>query len=492
MKIKSAILFLLLGLSFHLLFSQEQGTNNTLRIDKALEEFVKDPVLSNASISFYAEDMETGLVLSQYNPSILLSPASTMKLFTTAAALEILGADCNFKTDFYYNGIIDQEGVLHGNVIIKGGGDPVFYSSSFSSYYYSPDIFSIVVEELKKAGIKSIKGKVIGDASYYTDNNVPSTWIEADIANYFGAAPFALSILDNEYTIVFKTGEKAGDSCEIVKIIPEIPQLDLLNVVKSQNVKDDRSVIFGGQWDNLRIITGSLPFQKNNFEVKGSIPDPPLYAAYRLKESIEKTGISISDSCISFPGMIQYNKDTIPRTLLYSVKSPALSEIVFRTNIKSVNLYAEHLLRQIGIKISNTGSNSIGTKSIEEFWFPVTGKYLMYDGSGLSRFNAVSAKQLVSVLKFMKTKSKNFDVFYNSLPIASRSGSLSSMFSGTYAENNLRAKSGYMSGVRSYAGYVSSKSKKNIAFAIIVNNYTSSAYEVKLKIEQLLLELSAL
>jgi len=116
----------------------------------------------------------------------------------------------------------------------------------------------------------------------------------------------------------------------------------------------------------------------------------------------------------------------------------------------------------------------------------------MFDGSGLSRFNAVSAKQLVYVLKYMKKESKNFDVFYNSLPVASKSGSLAGMFSSSIAENNLRAKSGYMTGVRSYAGYLKTKSSKELAFAIIINNYLSNPSRVKEKIEQFLIKLSSL
>jgi D-alanyl-D-alanine carboxypeptidase/D-alanyl-D-alanine-endopeptidase (penicillin-binding protein 4) len=109
----------------------------------------------------------------------------------------------------------------------------------------------------------------------------------------------------------------------------------------------------------------------------------------------------------------------------------------------------------------------------------------------LSRFNAVSAKQLVQVLKYMKKSSTNFNSFYNSLPIASKSGSISGMFAGSIAENNLRAKSGYMTGVRSYAGYVKTKSSKELAFAIIINNYSSSPSVIKGKIEHFLVKLSS-
>ncbi len=492
MNKKYTLIFLFIFVFSLFSTSQEKVNQDLIEFNKVIQEFVNDSELSNSSISFYAVDINSGEIIGQYNPNLLLAPASTMKLFTTSAALEILGQDYIFKTTFSYTGNIDNEGTLHGNIIINGGGDPTFYSSSFLSYYTNPDVFSRVYEGLNSAGIKKIKGAVIGNSTYYSDNNVPSTWIEADVANYYGASPFALTVQDNEYKLFFNTGSKTGDSTYIIKVEPQIPNLVLANFVKSQNIKDDRSVIFGGLWDNYRIVTGSLPFQSSNFEVKGSIPDPPLFAAYLLQNLLIGKGIGISDSCKSIPGRSFIKTDSLKQINILTVQSPPLSDIIKKTNIKSVNLYAEHLLRQVGLKKNGEGSNNSGTSAIMDYWSPKTGKFIMYDGSGLSRFNAVSSKQLVTILLYMKKESKYFDTFYNSLPVAAKSGSLSNMFAGTYAENNLRAKSGYMSGVRSYAGYVKSKSNRNIAFAIIINNYVSSPYLVKSRIEQLLVKLSTL
>lgn len=483
------LFFILVYCSFS--FSQDSDIESIGNFKKDIIAFSSDTVFANSSISFYAIDINSGEIIGQINPNLLLSPASTMKIFTTATALEILGPDHTFKTDFEYTGNIEK-GVLHGNVYIKGGGDPTFYSHTFTSLYNNPDVFSKVAEEIKKAGIKKIDGKIIGNASYYSDNTAPSTWILADVANYYGASPFALSFQDNEYKIFFKTGDTIGDSTWINSVYPNIPNLELYNLVKSKNINDDQSVIYGGLYDDYRIVTGNLPLNKNNFEVKGSIPDPPLFAAYSLLHVIKQHGIEVSDSvCSVYEFKHNTNLESNLRSF-YSVTSPPVKEIVYHTNIRSINLYAEHLLRQIGVKKAGKGSNQSGIESICNYWKPYTGKFLMYDGSGLSRFNAVSAKQLVTVLTYMKKQSKHFDPFYNSLPIASRSGSLTSMFNGTIAENNLRAKSGYMSGVRSYAGYVKTKSSREISFAIIVNNYFTTPAVVKSKIEQLLVKLSSL
>ena len=492
MKSRSFFLLLILNLFFLFSFSQTNDNKGKSLLEKEINIFLSDSDLKNASVSFYAIDLKTGEVIAQINPDLLLSPASTMKIFTTAAALEIFGPDYHFTTQIEYSGKILKDSSLQGNIYLKGGGDPVFYSHLFNSNYSNPDFFSKAAVEIKGKGINKIKGSVIGDASYYEDNWVPPTWIMADVANYYGASPFALSFMDNEYKVHFQTGSNSGDSTTIVKIDPEIPEMKLENRVKSLDVNDDQSVIFGGPFENLRIITGCLPLQKNNYEVKGSIPDPPLLAAMILQKVLFQNGITVTDSAKSLNGMSLLKNDTNIRFPLISIKSPSLKDIIYYTNIKSVNLYAEHLLRQIGLKEKGKATNQTGIDAINDFWKPYTKKIMMFDGSGLSRFNAVSAKQLVSVLSYMKKQSKNFEYFYNSLPVASRSGSLSGMFTGSFAENNLRAKSGYMTGVRSYAGYVKIKSSKEIAFAVIINNYSSSPSRVKSQIEQLLIKLSEL
>ncbi|MBI5540983.1 MAG: D-alanyl-D-alanine carboxypeptidase/D-alanyl-D-alanine-endopeptidase [Bacteroidia bacterium] len=474
----------------NVIISQNITNEGEIDFNKTVNEFVLDSTLLNSSISFYAIDLNTNKEIGKINPDLRLSPASTLKLFTTAAALEILGGDYTFITKIGYSGSIDASGVLNGNIIIKGGGDPCFMSHNFNSTYYETDIFSKIAAEITKTGIKKINGSVIADANYYSDNTAPSTWILADVANYYGASPWALSVLDNEYKLFFKTGPKSNDSTEIIKQDPEIPFMQLENTVISDNISGDQSVIYGGQYDDYRIATGRLPVNKANYEVKGSISNPPLLVAIILYRELLKNGINVSDSLFAIPCLKFKKNISKDYKSIYEIESPRLKDIIYFTNIKSINLYAEHLLRQIGVAKSGVGSNSSGIDALNNFWYKTTGKLLMYDGSGLSRFNAVSAKQLVNVLSYMKKSSKNYELFYNSLPIASKSGSLSSMFSGSFAENNLRAKSGYMTGVRSYAGYVKTKSSKNIAFAIIINNYSSNPSVIKGKIEQFLIKLS--
>lgn len=468
-------------------FSQK---SDTVDLKREISAILKGNEFKNALIGIFVVDTKTDEVLFQHNQDLLLSPASSLKVVTTAAALEVLGPSHVFHTKIYYTGEISADSILNGDIIIKGYGDPSFYSDLFTEHYKKNDVFALTAAKIREAGITKVTGNIIGDASYYTDNQVPPSWTVSDVANYFGAMPSALSVCDNEYSLFFKTGVNENDSSGILKIVPEIPGLVLRNFVLSRNVNDDNSVIFGGQFDSFRIITGGLPLNKNGFEVRGSIPDPPFFAAYMLKTSMEKAAIEITGSVKSVPGQHYDYIITDSLKFIFDIPSPPLSEIIIKTNMRSINLYAEHLARQICI--NKTGKTDFATTldALNAFWMPVTGKLLLSDGSGLSRFNAVSARQLVTVLCYMKNKSRNYEYFYNSLPVASKNGSIRNMFKNTFAENNLRAKSGTLNGVRSYTGYVTSKSGKKIAFSVIINNYTSNSSVIKSKIEEILVKLS--
>jgi serine-type D-Ala-D-Ala carboxypeptidase/endopeptidase (penicillin-binding protein 4) len=469
--------------------SQSKISKENDSFNEIIKQFVNDSELTNASISLFIQDINSGEVIGEYNPNLLLAPASTLKLLTTATAIELFGADYRFKTSVSYSGKIDKSGTLNGNIIINGSGDPCFYSENFHEYYSQPDVFESVISEIKKAGIVKINGTVIGNSCLYSDNFVPPSWITGDIANYYGAAPFALSFMDNQYKLFFNTGSVIKGNTKIVKMEPFIREIEIVNNVNSQSIEDDQSIIFGGPFDNFRWIKGSLPINKLNYEVKGSIPNPPLFTAIYFSRILNKNGISISDSCKTNPDKCNRITDYGKQIELKQISSPTLTDIIKVTNIKSMNLYAEHLLRNIGLKNKFDGSNEAGIDAIKAYWKTKIGKFILFDGSGLSRFNAISAKQLVGVLYEMKN-SKNYSSFYNSLPIAGKSGSISKMFKGSYAENNLRAKSGFMSGVRSYAGYVKTKSNQEIAFAIIVNNYSCQTGVIRTKMEKFLINLS--
>lgn len=472
--------FIIISSTFAVAQNNIMNTFNKIKNEKVLE---------NASISFRVIDLDADSAIAEYNSYSSLVPASTMKIVTTAAALVSLGSYTSFKTSLQYDGTIDSNGVLNGNLYIKGGGDP-----TLGSKYYlkkdenSSDFMLNWVAEIQKLGIKEIKGAVIGDASHFSYEGVPSTWLWGDMGNYYGAGTSGLTIYDNLTYLSFKSGPNAGDSTFINCVTPVIPNQQFNNQVKAADSKKDNAYVYSAPYSGLRLIKGSIPKGRDEFTIKASMTDPAYQAAWDLEYYLLSAGIKIQYGATTKRKMeLAGLKTEETRSNFYTQKSPSIARIVYQTNHVSNNLYAESLLNQIGKKRSNEGSNYAGAMAVKSFWskhINTSGMYIS-DGSGMSRMNAISAYHLTSILRYMK-KSKNYKSFYTSLPIAGKSGTMSRIGRKTYASGRLRAKSGTMTRVKSYAGYVKSKSGKNLAFAIIVNNYNCYTSTMTKKLEKIM------
>lgn len=481
-------------LSFLIIFSinlnSQSLKNKNHVLNKAVEEFANDPDLVNAGLSFYAVDVMTGEVIAELNPNLALKPASTMKIITSATALEVLGSTYQFETTLQYDGYIDKETkTLHGNIYIEGGGDPTLGSKYFQAtkYHQFLDDWTNAIKEL---GIETIEGHIIGDATKYSWEMVPPTWSWEDFGNYFGAGPSGLTVFDNFYTLYFNTSSAVGGKTTITKIEPEIPGLEIDNQVVSANIYDDQSYIFGTPYTYNRYINGKLPRGKTDYKVKGSMPDPALFTAQELNTKLLEAGIKIKKDPTTI--RILGNEDFLEndRTKIYVTKSPTLADIVSVLNFRSVNLFAEHLLVEVGVQRAGVNDIKSSTDVIENFWAykgMKTGGLSINDGSGLSHYNYVSSKQLVFILKYMHQKSNNFQAFYNSLPVSGESGTLKNVCKGTVAHGTIHAKSGTIRKVKCYAGYTISNSGREIAFAGMINNYNCSSSESKNKLEKLMI-----
>ncbi len=463
-------------------------------LEKFLDEFVKDDDLKNASFSFLAKDTKTGKVIAEYNPDMSLVPASTMKVVTTAAAMEILGGGFKFKTILQYSGYIDTSCVLHGDIYIKGSGDPTLGSRFFKEHYYEPDFLNAWAMAIRNFGIDSITGRIIGDADLLGPDPTPTTWIYGDLGNYYGAPPNGLTIFDNTCYFEFASGSSNGDSTSIVCIEPQIPGMEIVNNVKSATSLDDNSIIIGPPFRFNRYIRGTIPKNQTAFEVRGSIPDPALQSAFELQMACHNIGIAVNEGITTTRDMRLENKYCdVGRQELYVQYSPSTSSIIYFVNMNSVNLFAEHLCIQIGLSKYGSASTSSGCSAIAEFWkkrgIDTDGLY-QFDGSGLSRHNAISARHLTDIMYYM-SRSKNATGFENTLPVAGKSGTLSNVGKKTIIAGNVRAKSGTMQRVKSYSGYVKTKSGKKLAFTMIVNNFNCPVKTMVSKFEKLMIAMAS-
>jgi D-alanyl-D-alanine carboxypeptidase/D-alanyl-D-alanine-endopeptidase (penicillin-binding protein 4) len=443
-------------------------------------DFVNNPLLENANISLLVKDLSTNKTLFQYRPNNSTIPASTMKLVTTAAALEILGPKFCFQTKLEIDGKINSEGVLNGNLYIRGGGDPTLGSEHLGD----KDFLLKWVEEVKKAGIKQINGQIIADGTIYDDLGVNPKWTWEDIGNYYAAGAYGISYMDNTYQLVLRSGEN-GTTREILRIIPEIPAMTFENYLTSTSITYDSAFFYGAPHSYLRSIHGEIPANRFEYIIKGDIPNPGLLLAENFQDKLNESGITIS----KLPSDIVTNESE--RRVILVQESPPLSEIIKETNVHSNNGYAEQIFRYLALSKNKIGTSNGSVQVIRSFWkskgLPVE-QLFMYDGCGLSPVDAVSSQFLVDLLSYMQTISPNREAFINSLPVAGKSGTLTNFLEKTELQGKVHAKSGTISRVKCYAGYIDLK-KKNYVFAIMVNNPNGTSKAVIRKMEELLLSI---
>ena len=454
-----------------------QSATSQDSFETALQNLLERPDYQHASVGIHIIDLNNEKEVFGYNSEMLMIPASTMKLVTSAAALEMLGPDYRFQTKIGYTGNI-VDGTLNGDLVILGGGDPAMGSEYFMDHYFHPHFLDVWAEKIKSAGINNVKGDLILDLSVYDSKKIPSTWIWEDMGNYYGAGASALTVYDNLYRITFRSEQLPGQLTEITAIYPKVPGLEFQNEVFSSNINRDRAYVFGSPIDGKRIIRGTIPKNRRAFTIKASNPNPEILLAEDFLTHLSDNGTFIS-------GKITTGKiDNNAFQSVYIQESPKLSEIVHILNEESVNLFAEHLVKQIGAEIKETGSWENGLQIITDFWSQVgldTLQIVIEDGSGLSHFNLATPQFFTGLL----THSKNLPAFTNSLPTAGE-GTLSRFSPNVFPGKTLKAKSGSMTRVRCYSGYLTTDKNNRLAFSIMFNHFNGEHTKMIGEIEKLL------
>jgi len=459
------------------LFSQE----------RSFETFLSDSAMMHASVSLCVADADNGEVVMEYNSGKCLIPASIMKLITSAVAIELLGPQYTFKTIIGYTGSLNKRsGKLTGNIVIQGGGDPALGSEYFSDYYQ--DFLNSWVTEIKKLGIRKIDGRVITDDSYYDFLPVPARWLWEDAGNYYGAGAYGLSVFDNTYEIHLKT---SSDSTQMVinEIVPKECRYEFSNWLIAAGTSDE-GYVFAAPYSTNGWLAGTVPANMEDFVLKASIADPPSLIAKMMNEKLEAAGITLSED----PTTIRLEQKSLSEKVvpIAETVSPPLSEIVEVLNHESINLYAEHLIKELGKKYKNNGSTSAGVEVVKDFLQDAgikTDGMFIEDGSGLSPLNAINSGELVNLLIYMKNLGKYFPEYYSSLPEAGKEGTLRYYFRDPVFNSRFRAKSGSMTRVRSFAGYFTTVSGKQMIISIIINNYTGPSKNIISGIEEIIKEI---
>ena len=445
-------------------------------LQAALNRLQADSQCRYASVSLTVLDAQTGEPVFAANSNMGLATASTLKTITTITAFNLLGKDFQYQTLFGYSGSIGADGTLTGDVIIKGAGDPTLGSWRYDGTHES-HILSLMTDALQKAGIKKINGRIIGDDSIFGSQSIPEGWIWMDVGNYYGAGTSGLCWRENQFDIKFKTG-RVDSPVHVLRTVPDMPYLDIKSeLTNSPEGTGDKAYAFLPVGGKLMYLRGTYAEDQSKKAISVALPDPAFDAAFRLEDTLKRLGIVVTGDPES-TGTLTAKGQTTPVTgsNLTTILSPPLSQIIYWLNQKSINLYAEQLLKTIAWKAGKQPTTQNGVEVEQNFWkaWGIDPHSLnVVDGSGLSPGDRVTTMTMATVLQSAKKESW-FPDFYESLP--------------TY--NGMKMKSGSILNVLTYAGYQSYKGRE-LCFSIMVNNYNGSSKEVKEKMFRVLDELKA-
>jgi D-alanyl-D-alanine carboxypeptidase/D-alanyl-D-alanine-endopeptidase (penicillin-binding protein 4) len=446
----------------------------TQKLQSAFNRLQADSQLRYASVSLTVLDAKTGEQVFAANPNMGLATASTLKTITTITAFNLLGKDFQYQTQFGYTGLISADGTLNGDIIIKGAGDPTLGSWRYDSTHEN-HILSLMVDAMRNAGIKKINGRIIGDDSIFGSQSIPEGWIWMDIGNYYGAGTSGLCWRENQFDIKLRTG-RIDSPVNISHEVPAMPYLTFKSeLVNAPAGTGDNAYAFLPIGGKLMYLRGTYAEDQYKKSISVALPDPAYDAAFRLTDTLKRLGILVSNDPESTGTLTAKGLQTPQIAInLTTILSPTLSQIIYWLNQKSINLYAEQLLKTIAWKAGKKPSTENGVEVEHDFW-KARGidphSLNIVDGSGLSPGDRVTTLTMATVLQSAK-KENWFPDFYESLP--------------TY--NNMKMKSGSILNVLTYAGYQTYNGRE-LCFSIMMNNFNGSSREVKEKMFRVLDEL---
>jgi D-alanyl-D-alanine carboxypeptidase/D-alanyl-D-alanine-endopeptidase (penicillin-binding protein 4) len=444
------------------------------KIQTAFNRLQADSQCRYGMVTLTVLDAQTGQPVFTANGNLGMSPGSTMKTVTTITAFNVLGKDFQYQTQFGYSGSI-VNGTLNGDIIIKGSGDPTLGSWRWETTKEIHILYQMVTA-LQKAGISHINGRIIGDDTVYGSQAIPDGWIMQDLGTYYGAGATSLCWRENQFDITLNTGA-VGTPISVKGSAPNTPYLTFKSELTNgkAGTGDNAYPYLPLPNTNIMYLRGTYSVDQTKKLVSAAIPDPAFDAAYRLADTLNRLGITITGQPESTNTLLAKGQQTPQITgNLTTILSPTLSQIVYWTNRKSINLYAEELLKAVAFKSGKVASTDNGIDALHDFWKArgIDPRSMdVADGCGLAPADKITSLTIATILQSAKAAAW-FPDFYESLPIY----------------NDMHMKSGSIHNVQAYAGY-QTHAGRDLCFSIIVNNYNGSTRGIKEKMFKVLDEL---
>jgi serine-type D-Ala-D-Ala carboxypeptidase/endopeptidase (penicillin-binding protein 4) len=445
-----------------------------------LREILSKPEFAASRMTAKIASLDTGRVLFEQDADKWMQPASNMKLYTVAAALDRLGPDYRFVTSVYAPARPDASGAIRGDLIIYGRGDPSYatrFNPSGDADYYRA--INELASNIANAGVRRVEGDLVGDESYFSGSAIPAGWEWDDLQWWYGAEVSALTVNDNSVDLSVKPGARVGDPC-VITVGPSVPLVTVVDRTKTdvRGARRELSVTRPlGQ--NTLEIRGTMPLDDRGFAASVAVSHPALVFATMLRTALERRGVVVTGQTrtVDAQARADTNKPLQVSSLveIAARQSPPLSVIAAQTLKPSQNLYAELILRALG-KATATDprqtSDQAGMAAVKSFLASAgvdPSRVVMLDGSGLSRADLVTADATVRLLTYMNSHRAGA-VFRDALPVAGVDGTLRSRMKGTAAQGNVRAKTGTLGTATSLSGYVLSAAGERLVFSLMINN----------------------
>lgn len=460
------------------------GALEQLRSD--LQGMFTAAAVEHAQWGVEISSLRTSETLYSLNAARFMVPASNQKLLTTAAAAERLGWDYRFTTRILATGPLGADGVLDGDLVIVGDGDPTINPRHVDRW----GVFDEWVARLQAKGVKTIAGHVVGDDNAFDEPGWGVGWAWDNLQYGYGAPVGALQYNENQIDVVVGPGMSPGVSA-IIGTSPIGGGMFVVNHVKTAAADAETSVdiarIPGTRYLDVRgqIAAGAPPIT-----ITAAVKNPTEFYLEAFREALGRHGIGVSGTMTDIDDLHEPPKTEGNIELLVD-RSPPLSDIIDVTMKWSRNGYAETLL----LAMAPHGEPASGTKGLDTVrqtlatWGVSAESYLPRDGSGLSRYDYVSADALTLLLTSLAANPKHAELFRSTLPVAGVSGTLATRMKATPAEGRVVAKTGSLSNVRALSGYITTLDGEPLVFSILVNNYRVSTAEIDTIVDKAMVRL---
>jgi serine-type D-Ala-D-Ala carboxypeptidase/endopeptidase (penicillin-binding protein 4) len=436
---------------------------------RQIDEILEEPAMARAFFGAKVVSLRTGEVVYEKNANQFFVPASNMKLVTALGAIETLGLDYRFRTTIATDAEI-RDGTLEGDLLILGGADPTLGARIASWDVERLDrgdplaVLKGWAEELKRQGIRRIKGDVVGDSSIFGEPSLGNGWSWDDLAWGYAAPVTGLPFNEN-LAVVHLEEDEAGVPPR-VRVEPPIAPLRVINLLRPTNHPEQGPIRAVRASQGITVLRGRK--QQSQPRLLTLSIDHPAYFAQMFKETLEAAGIKIE-------GEARIRSERLPGTQemkeLVVYESPDLRWII-RVLLKvSQNLYAETLLRMLSPAVAGkTSEEGIGYLEglLERSGVPLDG-VVIADGSGLSRYNLLTPQTVVDILQYIYGRPYRDD-FMGSLPVGALDGTLRYRMIGSSGAAT-RAKTGSLANVRALSGYIRRSDGELLAFSLILNHF---------------------